>query len=97
MVPKDEYHIHVADMLIDSTSRNEILSLMGGYSRYNHIYIEEDIPKTTFRCPGAIGTIDRGDFDVTGFTLTVSSSSLISYYITLSSSLFLFYDFDSLF
>ncbi|MCI42715.1 pol polyprotein, partial [Trifolium medium] len=32
---------------------------MDGYSGYNQIFIaEEDVPKTTFRCPGAIGTFE---------------------------------------
>ena len=51
--PKDEYPMPIADMLIDSTARHELLSFMDGYSGYNQIYIaEEDIHKTVFRCPG---------------------------------------------
>jgi len=30
--PKDEYHMPVANMLIDSTTDNKILSLLDGYS-----------------------------------------------------------------
>ncbi|XP_056173904.1 uncharacterized protein LOC115664828 [Syzygium oleosum] len=49
----------MADMLIDSASGNEIMSLMDGHSGYNHIFIaKEDVDKTTFRCPGAIGTFE---------------------------------------
>ena len=49
----------IADMLVDSASGHEILSLLDGYSRYNQIYIvEEDVSKTTFRCSGAIGTYE---------------------------------------
>lgn len=49
----------VTDMLVDSASGNEILNLMDGYSGYNQIYIvEEYVPKTTFRCPSAIGTFE---------------------------------------
>lgn len=54
--PKDQYHVPMANMLIDLASVNEILSLMDGYPDYNQIYIaEEDIHKIVFRCPGAIG------------------------------------------
>ena len=33
--PKDEYPIPVADMLVNSTADNEILSLLDGYLGYN--------------------------------------------------------------
>ena len=33
--PKDVYVMHVADMLIDAASRNELLSFMYGFSGYN--------------------------------------------------------------
>ena len=57
--PKDEYHMPVADMLIDSALGNEILSFMDGYSGYNQIFIaEEDVSKMAFRCPGALGTYE---------------------------------------
>ncbi|MCH79701.1 hypothetical protein A2U01_0000455, partial [Trifolium medium] len=57
--PKDEYPMPVADMLFDSASGNEILSLMDGYSGYNQIFIpKEDVPKTAFRCPEAIGNFE---------------------------------------
>ena len=57
VTPKDEYHMSIVDMLIDSTVGNEILSLLDYYSGYNQIYItKNDISKTTFRCPGALGT-----------------------------------------
>ncbi|KAL1333382.1 hypothetical protein AAHE18_11G096500 [Arachis hypogaea] len=57
--PKDEYPMPIADMLIDSTAGHEILSFMDGYSGYNQIYIaEEDVSKTAFRCPGALGTFE---------------------------------------
>ena len=58
--PKDEYHMPIADMLVDSTSSNEILSFMGGYSGYNQIFIiEDDVSKTAFWCLGALGTYER--------------------------------------
>ena len=47
--PKDEYHMPVADMLVNSASGNEILSFMDGYSSYNQIFIvEDDVLKTAF-------------------------------------------------
>ncbi|XP_059668842.1 uncharacterized protein LOC132313924 [Cornus florida] len=57
--PKDEYPMPVADQLVDSAAKNEILSFMDGHSRNNQIYIaKEDIAKTAFRCPGSIGTFE---------------------------------------
>ena len=57
--PKDMYVMPIADMLIDSTANNELLSFMDGFSGYNQIFIaEEDIFKTAFRCPGSIGTFE---------------------------------------
>nr|CAE01897.2 OSJNBa0059D20.1 [Oryza sativa Japonica Group]CAE03842.1 OSJNBb0013J13.19 [Oryza sativa Japonica Group] len=46
--PKDEYPMLVANQLVDAASGNKILSFMA----------EEDIHKTTFRCPGAIGLFE---------------------------------------
>ncbi|XP_048127821.1 uncharacterized protein LOC125312742 [Rhodamnia argentea] len=49
----------MADLLIDSASSNEIMSLMDGHSGYNRIFIAaEDVHKTAFGCPGAIGTFE---------------------------------------
>ncbi|XP_059663627.1 uncharacterized protein LOC132309327 [Cornus florida] len=57
--PKDEYRMPVADQLIDSAAKHEILSFMDGHSGYNQIYLaEEDVHKTAFRCPGSIGTFE---------------------------------------
>ena len=57
--PKDEYSMPVAEMLVDSAAGFEYLSMMDGYSGYNQILIaEEDVSKTAFRCPGAIGTYE---------------------------------------
>ncbi|XP_059669124.1 uncharacterized protein LOC132314258 [Cornus florida] len=57
--PKDEYPMPVADQLIDSADKHEILSFMDGHSGYNQIYLaEEDVHKTAFRCPGSIGTFE---------------------------------------
>ncbi|KAK2407622.1 hypothetical protein QL285_043225 [Trifolium repens] len=57
--PKDEYDMPVAEMLIDSAAGFEFLSMLDGYSGYNQIFIaEEDVSKTSFRCPGALGTYE---------------------------------------
>ena len=54
---KDIYVMSIADMLVDSTANNELLSFMDGFSRYNQILIVvDDISKTAFRCPGSLGT-----------------------------------------
>jgi hypothetical protein len=54
--PKDECPMPVAEMLVDSAAGFEYLSMLDGYSGYNQIFIaEEDISKTAFRCPGALG------------------------------------------
>ncbi|XP_050914663.1 uncharacterized protein LOC127129550 [Lathyrus oleraceus] len=54
-----EYSMHVAEMLVDYAVGHEYLSMLDGYSGYNQILIaEEDVPKTTFRCPGALGTYE---------------------------------------
>lgn len=54
--PKDEYPMPVAEMLVDSAASFDYLSMLDGYSGYNQIFIaEEDIAKTAFRCPRALG------------------------------------------
>ncbi|XP_015953779.1 uncharacterized protein LOC107478145 [Arachis duranensis] len=53
---RDEYFMPIVDMLIDSAAGNEMLSFMDSYSGYNQIFIaEDDVAKTAFRCPGALG------------------------------------------
>ena len=43
------------NLLIDAAAGHKILRFMDGNSRYNQIFmVEEDIPKTAFRCPGAL-------------------------------------------
>ena len=57
--PKDEYHMLVADMLVNFALGNEILNFMDGYSGYNQILIiEDDVSKMTFRCLRALGTCE---------------------------------------
>ncbi|XP_020972664.1 uncharacterized protein LOC110269283 [Arachis ipaensis] len=47
------------DVQITYISGNEILSFMDSYSGYNQIFIaEDDVSKTAFRCPGALGTYE---------------------------------------
>nr|AAX96528.1 retrotransposon protein, putative, unclassified [Oryza sativa Japonica Group]ABA93024.1 retrotransposon protein, putative, unclassified [Oryza sativa Japonica Group] len=57
--PKDEYPMPVADQLVDAASGHKILSFMDGNAGYNQIFMaEQDIHKTAFRCPGAIGLFE---------------------------------------
>ena len=50
--PKDEYPMHVADVLVDGAAKHKVFSFMDGHSGYNQIYIaKEDVHKTAFRCP----------------------------------------------
>ncbi|CAL8993414.1 unnamed protein product [Prunus brigantina] len=57
--PKDEYPMPMSDLLVDGAAKHELLSFMDGHAGYNQIFIaEEDVHKTAFRCPGAIGTYE---------------------------------------
>ena len=50
--PKDDFPLPHIDLLVDNTSRYEMLSFMDGFSGYNHILLaEEDQEKTTFMTP----------------------------------------------
>ena len=56
---KDMYVMPIADILVDSTAINELLSFMNGFSGYNQIQIAlDDISKTTFRCLGSLRTFE---------------------------------------
>ena len=58
-MPKDEYVMPIANMIVDIVANNGILTFMDGYSGYNKIYLaEEDIHKTTFHCPRSIGIFE---------------------------------------
>ena len=47
--PKDMYVMPTIDMLVYSTTNNELLSFMDGFSGYNQILIVvDDISKTAF-------------------------------------------------
>jgi hypothetical protein len=57
--PKDEYPMPIADMLINNASRHQVISFLHGNAGYNQIFmVEEDMPKTDFRCPGFIGLFE---------------------------------------
>ncbi|CAL2271996.1 unnamed protein product [Prunus armeniaca] len=57
--PKDEYPMPMSDLLVDGAAKHELLSFMDGHAGYNQIFItKEDVHKTAFRCPGAIGTYE---------------------------------------
>ena len=57
--PKDMYVIPIADMLVDSTAYNELLSFMNSFFEYNQILIVvDDISKTSFRCSSSFGTFE---------------------------------------
>ncbi|CAL9005409.1 unnamed protein product, partial [Prunus brigantina] len=57
--PKDEYPMPMFDPLVDGAVKHELLSFMDGHAGYNQIFIaEEDVHKTAFRCPSAIGTYE---------------------------------------
>jgi len=46
-------------MLVDAVAGHKVISFMDGNAGYNQIFMaEEDIAKTTFRCPGAIGLFE---------------------------------------
>ena len=57
--PKDKHVMPIADMLIDSTANNELLSFMDSFSWFTQILIViGDITKTAFRCPCSLGTFE---------------------------------------
>ena len=44
---------------MDAAARHKVISFMDGNAGYNKIFMaEEDIAKTAFRCPGAIGLFE---------------------------------------
>jgi hypothetical protein len=54
--PMDAYPMPIADMLVDAAAGHKVISFMDGNAGYNQIFMaEEDIHKTAFRCPGALG------------------------------------------
>jgi hypothetical protein len=57
--PKDEYPMPVAETLINTVAGHKILSFMDGNAGYNQIFMAlEDIHKTAFRVPRAVGLFE---------------------------------------
>jgi hypothetical protein len=57
--PKDEYPMPIAETLINTAAGHKILSFMDGNSGYNQIFMApEDVNKTAFRVPGAVGLFE---------------------------------------
>jgi hypothetical protein len=57
--PKDEYPMPIAETLINAAAGHKILSFMDGNAGYNQIFMApEDIHKTAFRVPGAVGLFE---------------------------------------
>jgi hypothetical protein len=57
--PKDEYPMPVAETMINAAAGHKILSFMDGNASYNQIFMApEDINKTAFRVPGAVGLFE---------------------------------------
>ena len=55
----DGYPMPIADMLVDAVAEHKVISFMDGNAGYNQIFMaEEDIAKTAFRCPDAIGLFE---------------------------------------
>ena len=52
----DGYPMPIADLVVDVASGHKVISFMDDNTGYNQIFMDEDdIPKTIFRCLGAIG------------------------------------------
>jgi hypothetical protein len=57
--PKDEYPMHIADMLINNASGHRVISFLDGNAGYNQIFMaEEDMSKAPFLYPGFIGLFE---------------------------------------
>jgi hypothetical protein len=57
--PNDEYPMPVAETLINASAGYKMLSFMDGNTGYNQIFMApEDIHKTAFRVPGAVGLFE---------------------------------------
>jgi hypothetical protein len=49
----------VADLLVDSTSGNKVISFLDSNAGYNQIFmVKEEVSKTAFRCPGFVGLFE---------------------------------------
>ena len=57
--PMDGYQMPIADMLVDAAAGHKVIIFIDDSAGYNQIFMaEEDIAKTTFKCPGAIGLFE---------------------------------------
>ena len=57
--PKDEYPMPVAETLINAAAGHKMMSFMDGNAGYNQIFMApEDMNKTAFRVPGAVGLFE---------------------------------------
>jgi hypothetical protein len=57
--PKDEFPMPVADLLVDSTSGNKVISFLNCNAGYNQIFmVKEDVSRTVFRCPVFVGPFE---------------------------------------
>jgi hypothetical protein len=57
--PKDKYPMPIANMLINNASGHQVISFLDGNAGYNQIFMaEEDMSKTTFRCPSFINLFE---------------------------------------
>jgi hypothetical protein len=57
--PMDEYPMPIANLLVNSTSGNKVISFLDSNACYNLIFMtKEDVSKTVFRCPGFIGLFE---------------------------------------
>jgi hypothetical protein len=57
--PKDEYPMHIANMLISNASGHRVISFLDGNADYNQIFmVKEDMSKTAFHYPGFIGLFE---------------------------------------
>jgi hypothetical protein len=55
---KDEYPMHIADMLINNASRHQLINFLDGNISYNQIFMEENMSKMTFHYPGFISLFE---------------------------------------
>ena len=52
----DGYSMPIANLLVDVSLGHKVISFMDGNAGYNQFFMaKEDVPKTAFRCPGALG------------------------------------------
>jgi hypothetical protein len=56
---KDEYPMHIANMIVNDSSGHKVICFLDGNARYNQIFMaEEDMHKMDFRCPSFVGLFE---------------------------------------